>query len=102
MKMILESGVFLTESTPKYERRRKFTPCDPNVVEAFMAGVVNEVFVRAGESVAEGEPLFVVESMKMKNTIYSTKNGVVCSVNVSVGQAVSKGMKLLEFEQSAY
>jgi biotin carboxyl carrier protein len=56
-----------------------------------MPGVVLEVLVAAGASVRRGDPVLVLEAMKMRNTIRSPRDGVVREVAVAAGQPVGPG-----------
>jgi pyruvate/oxaloacetate carboxyltransferase len=53
------------------------------------AGLVLSIRVKAGDSVAAGDELAVVETMKMKNYISSSKSGVVQEVCAQEGQMVA-------------
>ncbi len=72
-------------------------PCGDNVV-APMPGDLIEIYVKPGEEVDVGQPLCSLEAMKMKNTIRSPRAGVISSVPVTPGQAVSYGEVLVTFE----
>ena len=63
-----------------------------------MPGKVVRVLVRAGEEVAAGQGLLVVEAMKMQNEIRSPKAGRVVSLTVAEGAAVSGGETVAEVE----
>jgi biotin carboxyl carrier protein len=69
-----------------------------NVLKAPMPGLVVEVKVRPGDQVAKGQPLVVVEAMKMENIIKAKHAAVVRAVKVAAGTSVEKGDPLLEFE----
>ena len=60
-----------------------------------MAGNIFKVLVQPGEQVDEGELVMILEAMKMETEIRAFKAGVVGSVNVKVGDAVSVGDTLL-------
>lgn len=60
-----------------------------------MTGMVVEVRVQAGESVAAGAPLIVIESMKMNNQLTAARAGVVQEIAVAPGERVEKGRLLL-------
>ena len=60
-------------------------------VKAVMPGVVAEILVADGEAVAQGQPLLVLEAMKMQNEIGAPGDGVVERLHVAAGQAVSAG-----------
>ena len=56
-----------------------------------MPGVVLEVHVAAGASLKRGDPILVLEAMKMRNTIRSPRDAVVIEVAVAAGQPVGSG-----------
>lgn len=68
------------------------------VLQAAMPGLVLDVKVKLGDSVTKGQPLIVLEAMKMENIIKSQGDGVVKIVHIQAGGAVEKGDPLLEFE----
>jgi len=61
------------------------------LVKAVMPGVVVELCVAEGDVVTEGQPLLILEAMKMQNEIIAPVTGTVDEVRVSVGQTVSQG-----------
>ncbi len=65
---------------------------------AAMPGRVLRVLVSPGEQVKQGQPLLVLEAMKMENEVKSPRDGVVASVEASAGKAVSAGDVLVRFE----
>jgi biotin carboxyl carrier protein len=65
-----------------------------------MPGKVLSVTVHAGDAVAEGDAVAVLEAMKMENLIRSPRAGVVASVSVQPGAAVEKGAVLLTYEDA--
>jgi biotin carboxyl carrier protein len=48
--------------------------------------------------VAAGQPVVVVEAMKMQNELLAETGGVVASVEVKPGQAVDRGAVLVKLE----
>lgn len=64
-------------------------------ITSVMPGVVKEVLVGAEEAVAAGQPLLILEAMKMENEIRAPREGVVGTVHVEAGQAVEKGAQLV-------
>jgi len=67
-------------------------------VKAVMPGIVREVRVAPGETVAKGHALLILEAMKMQNEIRADHAGTVKHVHVAVGDTVEKGAKLIELE----
>ncbi len=63
-------------------------------VRAPMPGTVIAVKVSAGQQVSTGEPLGVVEAMKMEHTVTAPHAGVVAQVGAAVGDRVSIGAEL--------
>ena len=68
------------------------------VVKAYMPGRVVEVRVQAGDRVEAGQPMVVLEAMKMQNEIQAERSGVVVRVFVSAGEAVEGGDPLVEID----
>lgn len=58
------------------------------VVRSPMPGTVLVVKVTAGERVAEGQPLLIVEAMKMEHTVTAPVDGVIAELPARAGQAV--------------
>ncbi|MDR1976322.1 MAG: biotin/lipoyl-binding protein [Campylobacteraceae bacterium] len=66
---------------------------DPNAlqIKAELPGSVSKIFVKEGESVKEGQILFLLEAMKMETEIAAPKSGTIAKILVSQGQAVEGG-----------
>ena len=65
-------------------------------VKAPMPGLVVEVPVAIGQTVAKGDKVLILEAMKMENVIKAAGDGVIKAVHVSKGMAVEKGQLLIE------
>jgi biotin carboxyl carrier protein len=59
--------------------------------------MVLRVEVVPGQEVQEGDPLLVLEAMKMENNLKSPASGTIKSVHVEAGKAVEKGAVLVVF-----
>lgn len=70
----------------------------PGEIRAPLPGNVVSIKCREGDRVNAGDPLLVLESMKMENVIYAPKSGVVKRVAVSEGEPVQFGELLVEIE----
>ena len=66
-----------------------------------MPGVVIEIQASAQTAIRKGQSLFVVEAMKMENTILSKVDGVVQEILVKQGDVIRKGQPLLTYQQAA-
>ncbi len=60
-----------------------------------MAGVVQKVLVAPDDRVEAGDPLLVIEAMKMQNELHAYRSGQVKAVYVTVGQQVEPGTPLI-------
>jgi len=70
----------------------------PLALKAPMPGLVVRVQVEAGQPVAAGSGVVVLEAMKMENELRAAGPGVVRTVRVRPGEAVEKGQVLVEFD----
>lgn len=68
-----------------------------NEVNAPMPGAILDILVKEGDEVQQGQPLVILEAMKMENIIKSPGEGTVSKVNVKKGQNVEKGYALIKF-----
>lgn len=63
-----------------------------------MPGLVRRIDVTPGQQLMEGEPVLILEAMKMENVLKSPGEGKVAKVLVSPDTPVDKGQILIEFE----
>ena len=66
-------------------------PTDPDQVGSPMPGRVVKVVASRGQRVRRGEPLVVVEAMKMETTLKAPHDGEVTAVTVAAGDSVRTG-----------
>ncbi len=64
-------------------------------IKAPMPGLVIEVMVEAGQSISKGDPVLILEAMKMENVLKAPADGTVQAVVVSKGSAVEKNAVLI-------
>jgi 3-methylcrotonyl-CoA carboxylase alpha subunit len=82
---------FLTTTEKDYDTEHAL----PGQLSAPMPGRVVRVCVEQGQTVAEGEPLVVMEAMKMEHTISAPYAGEITSLRYRVGDLVDEGVELL-------
>jgi biotin carboxyl carrier protein len=68
----------------------------PRLVRAVMPGIVREVLVQEGQTVAKGDALLILEAMKMQNEVRADQPGRVLKLHVAPAATVEKGAKLVE------
>ena len=98
------NGVVYTLSVKdKYDELLEKMGIDPTAgskvseLKAPMPGLVLNIIETAGKEVKKGDPLLVLEAMKMENVIKSPADGVIKKVSVETGNAVEKNEVLVEF-----
>jgi len=68
-----------------------------NSIKAPMPGLIIDLKIKAGDTVKEGDPLLILEAMKMENILKSPGEGVIKNLKVKKGDNVEKGQVLIEF-----
>lgn len=68
----------------------------PTPLAAPMPGLIVRLLVAVDSEVRAGEPLVVMEAMKMENELRATSSGRVAAIRVKPGDAVEKGAVLVE------
>ena len=70
-------------------------------VHAPMPGLIVLVTAEIGQTVAQGDTLVILESMKMQNELKSPVDGLVTAIHAEAGQAVDKNSLLVEIAPAA-
>ena len=68
-----------------------------NELKAPMPGLIIDVRVQPGQAVQKGDPLLVLEAMKMENILKAPADGTVASIKVDLRANVTKGQVLVQF-----
>lgn len=87
----------LTRPAPGARRRGS---AGGSELTAQMPGQVREVLVQAGQRVEAGQPLLILEAMKMEMRVLAPAAGTVTQVHVQTGGSVERGQRLVEFSPS--
>ena len=74
---------------------RSMAGADPNVVTAPLQGTIVSVSVSDGDEVVAGQPVVIMEAMKMEHEIAASVTGVVAEVMVAAGDTVFEGHPLV-------
>lgn len=77
------------------------TPSKPVVVSAGsvlapIPGLVLRILVKEGDRVNSGDPVLILEAMKMESEIISTATGIISKISVKEGASVQEGEALIE------
>lgn len=95
------------QEAPTPATRRPTLPPTPHVsemeqaasaaLEAPMPGTIVQVSVKVGDKVARGDEVCVLEAMKMRNSIKSSRPGEIAEILVTAGAKVAYGDPLVRF-----
>ncbi|WP_026474966.1 biotin/lipoyl-containing protein [Alkaliflexus imshenetskii] len=102
---VLVNGVgysFAVETPFSLNRNKLLASLNPGgrveTITSPMPGKVLDILVEAGQQVQKGEPLLILEAMKMQNSILSTVSGQVVKITVAKDENVAKGAVLIEIK----
>lgn len=94
---------FTIESPISYKRRKyleKFKQISKTEsITAPMPGKIIELLVEENAKVIEGEPILILEAMKMQNEIIAIVAGKIKKIYVKAGDSVTKDEVLMEIER---
>ena len=67
-------------------------------LKAPIPGLISRYLVRVGDQVTAGQPIVILEAMKMENEVRAPMNGRVEAIHVKAGETVTRGTLLVEIE----
>ena len=73
-------------------------PVSGNAIKTPLPGVIIDVKVNVGDTVAKGQTVVVLEAMKMENNINADRDGKVTAIHVAKGDTVADGAILVVLE----
>lgn len=71
-----------------------------NKLTAPMPGTIIAILKKANEKIQTGEPLIIMEAMKMEHTILAPSNGTISTIFYEIGAQVQEGATLVAMEKS--
>lgn len=80
------------------ERRAKERASGPSVLRSPMPGLVIKITAAVGDEVKEGDPVAVVEAMKMQNELAADRDGRIAEVHVAAGDRVDARAPIVTIE----
>ncbi|MGI9407197.1 MAG: biotin/lipoyl-containing protein, partial [Hyphomicrobiaceae bacterium] len=75
----------------------KIVPDTSNVLLCPMPGLVTAIHVKAGDKVQAGDPLCVVEAMKMENILRAERDATVAAIRANAGESLAVDAVIMEF-----
>jgi len=83
------------ERAPKLARRQDGADLRRGEIHAPMPGLVVDIQFAVGDEVEAGQPVVIIEAMKMQNALTAPVRGVVTAIPVATGTAVDAGQLLV-------
>lgn len=99
VEFVITARKYNTLLTRKYKMRKFWENPNPMEIFSFIPGTIVEIFVKEGDFVEEGEPLLILEAMKMKNRIDMPFSAKIKKINTKEGEKVPKEFLLIELEK---
>ncbi|MET0337018.1 MAG: biotin/lipoyl-containing protein, partial [Caulobacter sp.] len=99
--VLFEDGEALVFSAPRAQASGEAGGSSDGAVRSPMPGKVVSVSVKAGDTVAKGQALLVLEAMKMEHALTAPFDGVVAELTATTGAQVSEGVTLARLEPAA-
>ncbi|KPL16853.1 MAG: hypothetical protein AMS23_08815 [Bacteroides sp. SM1_62] len=94
--MIIDGDKYRTRYNTKFEKRKIWKNPNPKKITSSIPGTVVKVYTKVGQEVKKGDPILILEAMKMKNKILFHVDGKVKSIKVKEGEKVPKDFLMLE------
>jgi len=94
----LTATAFASSPTPPAAQAPPAVEVGVGAVLAIMPGKIVRVLVKPGQKIEEGQPVCVLEAMKMENELHARKSGTVKAVHIKPGDDVEKDQVLVEIE----
>lgn len=95
IKIIIDEVEYTTYSTPSFDKKQKWSHPDERIITSIIPGTIVDVFVKEGDKVKEGDPMLIIEAMKMNNRINFAMSGTIDKIEIKPGDIVSKGRVLI-------
>jgi biotin carboxyl carrier protein len=89
---------YKTQLTRKFKSRKVWVDPNPFEIQSFIPGTIIQISVKEGDIVKEGDPLLILEAMKMQNRIEMPFTAKIKKLNVNVGDRIPKEMLMIELE----
>ncbi|KAB2904148.1 MAG: biotin/lipoyl-binding protein [Anaerolineae bacterium] len=80
--------------------RRRGTSAEGGSLKAQMPGQVIQVMIAEGDAVEKGQPLLILEAMKMEIRVTAPMTGIVVKLLVKQGDTVERGQQLVEVAEN--
>jgi len=94
----IEETTYSTLFTKKFENRKKYKPVDPKLILSYIPGTILKIYVKEGKKMEAGEPILILEAMKMRNIVTIPVSGKLKKIYVKEGETIPKNFLIAEIE----
>ena len=91
MTKISKARIETEYKVPLKVEKKEIKIAEGKEIKAEMSGTIVKILKREGESIKAGEPVLILEAMKMENEIISPLDGVISKILVKEGDKVQAG-----------
>jgi biotin carboxyl carrier protein len=96
--LIVQGAKYPTYLTRKFKNRKVWQPHNPNNINSFIPGTIIDVMTKTGEKVKAGQPILVLEAMKMHNNVLMPFDGEIVKIHVQRNEIVPKNYLMVEIK----
>jgi len=94
--LIIDGDKYRTRYNTKFEKRKTWKNPNPKKITSSIPGTIIKIYATVGQEVKKGDPILLLEAMKMMNKILFPVDGKVKSIKVKEGIRVPKDYLMLE------
>ncbi len=96
--LVIEETEYRTLLNNRFLNRKIWKAPDPKMIFSVIPGRILTVYVKEGQKLNTGDPLVILEAMKMRNVVRMPADGSVKKINVEEGSIIPKGHLILEID----
>jgi biotin carboxyl carrier protein len=94
--LVVQGAIYKTTYTRKFEERMKWETPNKNLIYSFIPGTINDLYVKTGDKVKEGETLLLLEAMKMQNQVRMPFDGVIKKIYIKKDEIIPNRYLMME------
>ena len=95
---VVNSAKYLTLTTKKFDKRKKWQRLDPKEIRSFIPGSIIEVSAKPGQHLKAGDVILVLDAMKMYTRVTMPHDGVIKTIEVKKGDRIPKNTLMATIE----
>ncbi len=89
---------YKTTLSKKFTNRKPYVAPNPHEIKSHIPGTIIKINVKEGSKVKAGDPILILEAMKMMNKVIMPMDVKIKKIHVTKGEKVPKGRVMVEIE----